>query len=68
MGLRPWSADDYPIIGLAPGWENVSVATGHGGVGCEASAVTGKVMAELVTTGQVPEHIRSFGLERFARR
>ena len=67
-GLRPWSADGYPLLGLAPGWENVSVATGHGGIGFEASAVTGKVMAELVTTGQVPERIRTFGLERSARR
>jgi glycine oxidase len=65
-GLRPWSADGYPILGRAPGWENVSVATGHGGIGFEASAVTGKVMAELVTTGQVPERIRTCGLERFA--
>lgn len=29
--------------------------------------VTGKVMAELLPTGQVPERIRTFGLERFAR-
>jgi glycine oxidase len=67
-GLRPWSADGYPILGWAPGWENVSVATGHGGIGFEASAVTGKVIAELVTTEQVPERIGTFGLERFARR
>ncbi len=65
-GLRPWSADGYPILGRVPSWENVSVATGHGGIGFEASAVTGKVIAELVTTGQVPERIRTFGLERFA--
>ena len=67
-GLRPWSADGYPILGRAPGWENVSVATSHGGIGFEASAGTGKVVAELVKTGQVPERIRTFGLERFARR
>jgi glycine oxidase len=65
-GLRPWSGDGYPILGRLPGWENVSVATGHGGIGFEASAVTGKVIAELVTTRQVPERIRPFGLERFA--
>jgi glycine oxidase len=64
-GLRPWSEDGYPILGRAPGWKNVSVATGHGGIGFEASAVSGKVIAELVTSGQVPERIRTFGLERF---
>ena len=44
------------------------MATGHGGTGIEASAVTGKVIAEMVTTGQVLERIHTFGLERFARR
>ena len=44
------------------------MAAGHCGIGLEASAVTGKVVAELVTKGQVPEHIHTFGLERFARR
>jgi glycine oxidase len=64
-GLRPWSVDGYPILGRAPGWENVSVATRHGAIGFEASAVSGQVVAELVTTGQVSERIRTFGLERF---
>jgi hypothetical protein len=41
---------------------------GDGGIGFEVSAVTGKVMAELVATGQVLERIRTCGLERFARR
>jgi hypothetical protein len=41
---------------LQQNWENVSVA----------SVVTGKVIAELVTTGQMPERIRTFGLKRFA--
>ncbi len=39
-----------------------------GGIGFEVSAVTGKVIAELVTTGQVPDRIRTFGQERFDRR
>jgi glycine oxidase len=64
-GLRPWSQDSYPILGKAPGWENVILATGHGAGGFELSAITGKTIAELITTGQTPTLIRPFGLERF---
>jgi glycine oxidase len=64
-GLRPWSQDSYPILGKAPGWENVILATGHGPGGFELSAITGKMVAELIITGQTPALIQPFGLERF---
>lgn len=64
-GLRPWSQDSYPILGKAPGWENVMLATGHGPGGFELSAITGKTIAELITNGQTPALIQPFGLERF---
>ncbi|HXR66656.1 MAG TPA: glycine oxidase ThiO [Ktedonobacteraceae bacterium] len=64
-GLRPWSADERPILGDAPGWENVILATGHSGVGFETSAISGQSLAELLTSGQTPAIIRPFGLERF---
>jgi len=64
-GLRPWSKDSYPILGKAPGWENVILATGHGAGGFELSAITGKTIAEFMTTGQIPAVIQPFGLERF---
>lgn len=64
-GLRPWSQDSYPILGKAPGWENVILATGHGPGGFELSAITGKTIAELIAGGQVPALIEPFGLERF---
>ncbi len=64
-GLRPWSQDSNPILGKAPGWENVIVATGHGPGGFELSAITGKTIAELITSGQAPALIQPFGMERF---
>ncbi|HWZ17618.1 MAG TPA: glycine oxidase ThiO [Ktedonobacteraceae bacterium] len=64
-GLRPWSQDSYPILGKAPGWENVILATGHGPGGFELSAITGKTVAELIASGQTPALIQPFGLERF---
>lgn len=63
-GLRPWSPDSRPILGKAPGWENVTLATGHGATGFELSAITGRTIAELVITGQAPEIIRAFRVER----
>ena len=64
-GLRPWSQDSYPILGKVPSWENVILATGHGPGGFELSAITGKTIAELITSGQTPALIQPFGLERF---
>ncbi|HET8843769.1 MAG TPA: glycine oxidase ThiO [Ktedonobacteraceae bacterium] len=64
-GLRPWSADALPILGRAPGWNNVVLATGHSGVGFETSAITAQSIAELLLNGQEPLLMRSYGLERF---
>jgi glycine oxidase len=66
-GLRPWSADARPILGHAPGWENVYLATGHSGVGFETSAITAQSLSALLTSGQTPSIIRPFALERFGK-
>ena len=63
-GLRPKTPDNLPILGRAPGWENVILATGHGSVGIMLSAITGKTIAELLVTGASPELIRPFALHR----
>ncbi|GCE45686.1 glycine oxidase [Thermosporothrix hazakensis] len=65
VGLRPGTPDGNPILGTAPGWENVTLATGHNGVGFELSAITGKLIAELITSGQTPELLLPFALTRF---
>lgn len=64
-GLRPKTPDNQPLLGTAPHWENVTLAVGHGSVGIMLSAITGKSIAELVMTGNTPEVIRPFGVERF---
>jgi glycine oxidase len=64
-GLRPWSPDSYPILGPAPHWENVQLATGHSANGFLLSAITGQSMAEAITTRQIPAIIQPFGVERF---
>jgi glycine oxidase len=66
VGLRPRTPDTRPILGRAPGWENVTLATGHGSTGIMLSAITGQAIAELVTTGIAPELIRPFAVDRLA--
>lgn len=50
-GIRPVSADGLPLIGQVPGFENVFMATGHGHSGIGLSAVTGRIVADLVVRG-----------------
>jgi glycine oxidase len=65
-GLRPQTPDSRPLLGPAPGWENVILACGHGGFGMLLSAITSQLVAELLTTGHLPPLIAPFGFERFA--
>jgi glycine oxidase len=50
-GLRPVTPDLLPIIGKAPGWRNVYVATGAGKKGTLISAGMGKAISDLITQG-----------------
>jgi glycine/D-amino acid oxidase-like deaminating enzyme len=47
-GLRPGSGDDLPIIGPVPGWENVSVATGHYREGIMLAPVTAAIIRDVI--------------------
>ena len=64
-GLRPRTPDNQPILGPAPGWENVTLAVGHGSVGIMLSAITGQTIAELILTEQTPQMLLPFCLTRF---
>jgi glycine oxidase len=66
-GLRPKTPDGQPILGAAPNWENVTLATGHNSVGVLLSAITGQSTAEFVATGRPLEIIAPFALTRFTR-
>jgi D-hydroxyproline dehydrogenase subunit beta len=48
-GLRPWSPDGLPLIGPVEAHGRVLVATGHEGSGHGYAAVTGEIVADLVT-------------------
>lgn len=52
-GLRPCSPDGLPYIGRFARFANLSVAAGHAMLGVSLGAITGKLMAELLS-GESP--------------
>jgi glycine oxidase len=63
-GLRPKTPDHQPLLGPLPGWQNVLLAAGHNSIGIMTGALTGQSIATLLTTGQMPQIIRPFSVER----
>jgi glycine oxidase len=51
-GLRPATPDELPIVGSAPGWENVIIASGHYRNGITLAPITAEMVRQLV----VEEH------------
>jgi glycine oxidase len=64
--LRPLSADGLPIIGEAPGWNGVYLATGHWTKGILLSPVTGRIITELILKGATSIPIKPFSVTRFS--
>ncbi|KGN36504.1 NAD(P)/FAD-dependent oxidoreductase [Knoellia subterranea] len=58
VGARPCTADGLPLIG-ASNDPRVYVAGGHGMWGVTLGPVTGKLLAEQITTGRCPESLRA---------
>jgi glycine oxidase len=65
-GLRPGSADGLPLLGPLPGWEGVSVASGHYRNGILLSPVTGRLVARAIVDGSVDESAAAFSPNRFS--
>ncbi|MFI2376523.1 glycine oxidase ThiO [Streptomyces sp. NPDC018964] len=63
-GLRPGSPDNAPLLGPTE-LEGLLLATGHYRNGVLLTPVTGDVMAEVLTTGTLPEVARPFTPRRF---
>ncbi len=64
--LRPVTPDWLPIIGRAPGWDNVYLATGAGRKGILISPGMGKALADLISTGTTDLPVGGFAPDRFA--
>jgi D-amino-acid dehydrogenase len=65
-GLRPCTPDGLPIIGRAPGYENLVVASGHATLGVSLGPITGKLVAELVCNEPPSVDLTLLRVERFA--
>lgn len=65
FGWRPMTYDDLPIIGPSPKHRNLFLATGHGMLGMSMSAITGQLLAELLTGREPSIDIAPFAPGRF---
>ncbi len=64
-GLRPISADGWPILGPDPEMEGLFYATGHGRNGILFAPLTGRAVAQLVMDGRTDVAWEAFGIHRF---
>ncbi len=65
VGMRPITPDGLPLIGRAPGLDNVFVATGHGMLGVTLGPATGVAIADLMAAERGAEDLRAFDPGRF---
>ena len=63
-GLRPMSKDGKPILGPAD-LEHLVLATGHYRNGILLAPITGRLVADYLATGKVPEAMAPFLPDRF---
>ena len=63
-GVRPASPDGVPIMGPVPGWEGLSIASGHDHAGVMLSPGTGELIADYLATGDATA-LEPFSLSRF---
>jgi D-amino-acid dehydrogenase len=64
-GWRPMTPDDLPVLGRAPGVDNLILATGHGMLGMTLSAVTGQLVSEIATGRPASFDLAPFAAARF---
>lgn len=65
IGFRPASPDQLPILGAAPGYHNVYLATGHGASGLQLGPYSGAVVADLIQGLPVGLDLSPYAADRF---
>lgn len=65
VGPRPMTPDGLPVLGAVPGHPRVILATGHNMLGVTLGPATGRVVADLVTTGSTAIDLTPFAPSRF---
>jgi D-amino-acid dehydrogenase len=64
-GLRPCSPDGLPLIGFAPRYDNLVIATGHQMCGLHTAPGTGRLVGDLLTGASPTFDPAPFRVERF---
>ena len=64
-GLRPYTIDGLPIISKLDPFDNLIIATGHEGDGITLSAITGKLVKQMVLEEQLSYNIEKLDNKRF---
>jgi glycine oxidase len=64
-GLRPVTPDGRPIVGPDPETAGLWYATGHGRNGVLLAALTGEIIAELISSGHTETEIAPLSIARF---
>ena len=67
-GMRPITPDGLPVLDSAGSLSNLFVATGYAMQGVTLAGPAGEAMAELIATGEKPELLEPFGIERLRGR
>jgi D-amino-acid dehydrogenase len=67
-GLRPCTADGLPVIGWAPGVQDVFIATGHAMMGFALGPITGKLISQCLLEGTASMDLAPLAPSRFAGR
>ena len=65
-GLRPCTPDGLPILGKVEKIKGFIMAAGHEGDGIALSAITGKLISELIINGEPTVSLENFNLNRFS--
>jgi D-amino-acid dehydrogenase len=64
-GLRPCSPDGLPYIGRVSGFENLTLATGHGMMGVSLGPASGKLVADCIENQPSALALSPFNPDRF---
>ncbi len=67
-GLRPGTPDDWPFLGPVPGMEGLLAAAGHFRSGLILAPLTGRIIADLVTTGRCEHDLSRYAPGRDFRK
>ena len=65
MGFRSFMPDSLPVIDKASVYNNVAYAFGHGQIGLTTGAITGKLVAQLITNETASLDMQPYSVKRF---